>query len=184
MSLDLAQKRVQLLKELLPQTRGLAVLSQKNHPGEQAELQATIAAADALSIKLAYVPFASGSELDAALTRVAAARADAMLVFPDGVTLVHRTKIAEFAKSHRLPSMFGWREYCDAGGLASYGGSQRGTYFRLAAYADRLLRGEKPGDLPVEQPTTFELVLNLKIANALGLAVPPTLLARADDVIE
>ena len=184
MSRDVAQKRVQLLKELLPQMRSLAILSQKNHPGEQSEHDATRAAAEAFSIRLAYVPFASGTELDGALERVAAAGADAMLVFPDGVTLVHRAKIAAFAQSRRLPSMFGWREYCEAGGLASYGGNQRATYVRLAAYADRLLRGERPGDLPVEQATTFELVLNLKTAREIGLTVPPTLLARADEVIE
>jgi putative tryptophan/tyrosine transport system substrate-binding protein len=184
MSLDVAQKRVELLKELLPEMRSLAVLSQKNHPGEQSEHKATIAAADALSIRLAYVPFASGAEIDGALQRVAAARADAMLVFPDAVTLVHRAKIVDLAKAQRLPSMFGWREYCDAGGLASYGGNQRATYFRLATYADRLLRGEKPGDLPIERPTRFELVLNLKAAREIGLTVPPTLLARADEVIE
>ena len=184
MSLDVAQKRVQLLKELLPAMGKLAILSQKNHPGEQSEYEATRAAADALSIHLAYVPFATGSELDGALQRVAEANANAMLVFPDGVTMVHRAKIADFARSHRLPSMFGWREYCDAGGLASYGGNQRATYRRLAVYADRLLRGEKPQDLPIERVTRFEFVLNLKTAKALGVEIPPSLMARADEVIE
>jgi putative tryptophan/tyrosine transport system substrate-binding protein len=122
--------------------------------------------------------------VDNALQRVQAAATEAMLVFPDGVTMVHRVKIAEFAKAHRLPSMFGWREYCDAGGLASYGASQRATYARLAVYAERILKGEKPADLPVEQPTKFELVLNMRTAKALGLTIPPTLLARADEVIE
>jgi putative ABC transport system substrate-binding protein len=184
MSLDLAQKRVQLLKELLPGMRTLAVLSQRNHPGEEAEHGATIAAANALSIRLAYVPFASAQELDNALDRVATARADAMLVFPDGVTLVHRARIAGFAATQRLPSMFGWREYCEAGGLVSYGGNQRATYFRLAAYADRLLRGAKPADLPIEQPTKFELAINLKTAKAFGLAVPEPLLLQVDEAIE
>jgi ABC-type uncharacterized transport system substrate-binding protein len=184
MSLDVAQKRVQLLKELLPGMSNLAILSQKNHAGEPSEHEATRAAADALSIGLAYVPFAAGPELDGALQRVSDTRADAMLVFPDGVTLVHRAKIADFALSHRLPSMFGWREYCDAGGFASYGGNQRATYRRLAAYADRLLRGEKPQDLPIERVARFEFVLNLKIAKTLGVEIPPTLLARADGVIE
>ena len=184
MSLDVAQKRVQLLKELLPSMGKLAILSQKNHPGEQSEHEATRAAADGLSIHLAYVPFAAGPELDGALQRVAEASANAMLVFPDGVTMVHRAKIAEFALSHRLPSMFGWREYCDVGGFASYGGNQRVTYRRLAAYADRLLRGEKPQDLPIDRVTQFEFVLNLKTVKALGLTVPPMLLARADAVIE
>jgi len=184
MSLDVAQKRVQLLRELLPGMGNLAILSQKNHTGEQSEHEATRAAADALSIRLAYVPFASGPELDGALQRVADARADAMLVFPEGVTMVHRAKIADFALSHRLPSMFGWREYCDVGGFASYGGNQRETYRRLAVYADRLLRGEKPQDLPIERITRFEFVLNLKTAKTLGVDIPPTLLARADEVIE
>ena len=84
----------------------------------------------------------------------------------------------------RLPSMFGWREYCDAGGLASYGANQRDTYIRLAAYADRLLRGEKPSELPIQQATIFELVLNLRTARDIDLSIPPTLLARADEVIE
>jgi putative ABC transport system substrate-binding protein len=184
MSLDVAQKRVQLLKELLPGMGKLAILSQKNHPGEQSELDATRAAADALSIRLAYVPFAAGPELDGALQRVAEADANAMLVFPDGVTMVHRAKIADFALAQRLPSMFGWREYCEAGGFASYGGNQRATYRRLAAYADRLLRGDKPQDLPIERVTRFEFVLNLKTAKKLGMDVPPTVLARADEVIE
>ena len=184
MSLDVAQKRVQLLKELLPNLKTLAVLSQTNHPGEQSELNATRAAADGLGIRLAYVPFASAPELDGALERIHGAKANAMLVFPDGVTLVHRARIAEFAKMRRLPSMCGWREYCEAGGLASYGANQRDTYFRLAAYADRLLRGEKPNELPVQQATIFELVLSLKTARDIGVEIPPTLLARADEVIE
>ena len=184
MSLDVAQKRVELLKELLPNLKTLAVLSQTNHPGEQSELNATRAAADGLGIRLAYVPFASAPELDGALERINGAKANAMLVFPDGVTLVHRARIAEFAKMRRLPSMFGWREYCEAGGLASYGANQRDTYFRLAAYADRLLRGEKPNELPVQQATIFELVLSLKTARDIGVEIPPTLLARADEVIE
>jgi putative tryptophan/tyrosine transport system substrate-binding protein len=184
MSLEVAQKRLQLLNELLPGMRTVAVLSQKNHAGEQSEHEATGAAAEALSIQLAYIPFASGQEIDAALQRVAAAEANAMLVFPDGVTMVHRTKIADFAKSRRLPSMFGWREYCDVGGFASYGGSQRATYRQLAGYADRLLRGAKPQDLPIERVTRFEFILNLKTAKTLGVDVPPMLLARADEVIE
>ena len=184
LSLDVAQKRVQLLRELLPSLRTLAILSNTNHPGEQSEHKVTEEAGRAFSIGLAYVPFASGLELDGALERVRAARPDAMLVFPEGVTMVHRAKIVEFAKANRLPSMFGWREYCDAGGLASYGANQRAAYVRLAVYADRLLKGEKPGDLPIEQPTKFELLINLKTAKAIGLTVPPTLLARADEVIE
>jgi putative ABC transport system substrate-binding protein len=131
-----------------------------------------------------YVPFGSGAEIDRALETVAASGAHAMLTYPDGVTMVHRSKIADFAKSHRLPSMFGWREYCEAGGFVSYGANQRSTYRALAVYADRLLRGEKPGDLPITQPTTFEMVVNMRTARGLGINIPPTVLARADEVIE
>ena len=184
LSLEVAQKRVQLIRELLPDLRTLAVLSNANHPGEQSEHHATKEAASALSIRLAYVPFRSPPEIHGALERVRASGADAMLVFPDAVTMVHRAKIAAFATAQRLPSMFGWREYCEVGGLVSYGANQRATYVRLAAYADRLLRGEAPGDLPVEQPTAFELVVNLRAAQAIGVGIPPALLARADGVIE
>jgi putative ABC transport system substrate-binding protein len=184
LSLDVAQKRVQLVRELLPELKTLAILSQANHPGEPSEHEATEKAAGALSIRLAYVPFRAGAEIEDALDRVRSAGADAMLVYPDGVTMVHRAKIAEFAKGQRLPSMFGWREYCEAGGLASYGANQRATYVRLATYADRILKGEKPADLPVEQPTKFEFVVNMRTARALSLTIPPTLLARADEVIE
>ena len=184
MSLEVAQKRVQLLHEMLQGVKTFAVLSQSNHPGEAAEHAATKEAADALGLELAYVPFPNFRELDAALNRIAASRAGGMLVYPDGVTMVNRAKIAAFAKAQRLPSMFGWREYCEAGGLASYGADQRATYTRLSAYADRILRGETPADLPIEQPTAFELVLNMNTARALGVELPPALMARADEVIE
>jgi len=184
LSLDVAQKRVELLRELVPDLQALAVLSNTNHPGEQAEYEATKAAASTLSIRLTYVPFVSGLELEGALERVRASGAGAMLVFPEGVTMVHRARIAEFARMHRLPSMFGWREYCEAGGLMSYGANQRATYVRLATYADRLLRGEKPGELPIERASIFEFIVNLRTARDIGLDVPPTLLARADEVIE
>jgi putative ABC transport system substrate-binding protein len=184
MSLAICQKRIHLLHELLPKMRALAVLSNTGHPGEQSEHTATTAAAQTFGTRLAYVPFASAGELERALERVRTSNSDAMVVYPDGVTLVNRVRIADFAKAHRLPSMFGWREYCDAGGLVSYGANQRATYFRLATYADRLLRGESPGALPVERPTTFELIINLKTAKSLDLEVPASLLARADDLIE
>jgi len=184
LSLDIAQKRVQLVREMLPALKTLAVLSQSNHPGEASEHAATKAAADALSLNVAYAPFPSFRELDGALERVAASGAGAMLVYPDGVTLVNRARIAAFAHAQLLPTMFGWREYCDAGGLASYGASQTATYKRLSAYADRILRGEVPAELPIEQPTAFELVINMRTARAIGMEVPAAVLARADDVIE
>jgi putative ABC transport system substrate-binding protein len=184
LSLEVAQKRVQLMHEMLPGLRRLAVLSQSNHPGEPSEHAATQAAAAVLGIELLYVPFPSFRELDDALARVAAAGAEAMLVYPDGVTMVNRARVAAFARAHRLPTMFGWREYCEAGGLASYGANQKATYMRLSAYADRILHGESPASMPIEQPTTFEFVINLDTARELGIELPPAMLARADEVIE
>jgi putative tryptophan/tyrosine transport system substrate-binding protein len=184
LSLDLAGKRVELLKEIFPQLRRLAVMSNTDHPGESSEWQATREASKALDIETLYVPFVGARELDNALATAGSMRADAMLVFPEGVTMVHREKIVQFAAAQRLPSMFGWSEYCEAGGLLSYGANQRATYFRLATYADRILRGEDPANLPVEQPTKFELVVNLKTANALRIEIPASILLRAEKVIE
>ena len=169
----------------MPTVRRLAVFSNSLHPGEQSEWRATREAAKALGIETVYVPFAGKSELDKGLAAVGDARADALLVFPDVLTLVHRAKIADFAIAHRLPSMFGWSEYCDAGGLLSYGANQRATYFWLATYADRILRGEKPANLPVFQPTKFELVVNLRTAERLGIDLDKSsVLFRANRVIE
>ena len=184
MSLDVAGKRIELLKELIPQLARLAVLSNTDHPGEASEWRVSQQVAKGLGIEPVYVPFKGGGEIDSALTAIRQARADAVLVFPEGVTMVHRGKITGFVMALRLPSMFGWREYCDAGGLMSYGANQRTTYFRLAEFADRLLRGTKPAELPIEQPTIFELVINGKTAKGMDFAIPRPLLARADEVIE
>jgi len=182
-SLEIAAKRIELLKEAIPRLRILAVLSNIDHPGGTSERRATEMAAQALGITVAYMPFPPG-EVERALGTVPNARADAMVVFPEGVTMRHRAKIAQFAIAQRLPAMFGWSEYADAGGLMSYGANHRETYTHLASYAEKLLRGMKPADLPIEQPTRFELVLNLKTAKVLGVAMPPPIIARADRLIE
>jgi putative ABC transport system substrate-binding protein len=184
MSRDVAAKRVDLLKEIFPNLRRLAVLSNTVHPGERSEWQVTQQGAQALGIEPVYVPFSGPQEIDKAMADLARTSVDAMLVFPDGVTMVHRRKVAQAAIDNRLPSMFGWGEYCDAGGLLSYGANQRATYVRLAAYAVRILKGESPGNLPVEQPTKFELVVNLRTAKSLGIEVAPSILLRAERLIE
>ena len=107
-----------------------------------------------------------------------------MVVFPDGATIANRTRIAEFAIAQRLPSMFGWSEYVDAGGLMSYGANVREAYVQLAGYADRILRGATPASLPIVQPTRFELVVNARTAKAIDLAIPSSLLVRAARVLE
>jgi putative tryptophan/tyrosine transport system substrate-binding protein len=184
LSLELAGKRVELLKETLPKLRTLAVLSNTNHPGEQSEWRATVDACKQFGITPVYVPFFGAPELDNALGAAANARTDALLVFPDAVTMVHRARLAQFAVAQRLPSMFGWSEYCEAGGLLSYGANQRATYFWLATYADRILRGESPAALPVVQPTKFELIVNLKTAELLHVDLGESILFRANRVIE
>ena len=107
-----------------------------------------------------------------------------MVVFPEGASMANRAGLAAFATAHRLPSMFGWSEYAEAGGLMSYGANQREAHARLASYADKILKGAKAGDLPIEQPTKFELVINLKTAKSLGLTIPPSLLLQVDKAIE
>ena len=189
LSLEIAGKRVELLKQALPHLRSFAALSNTDHPGEKSELRATETAAQRLGINLVYVafsqsPFGASPELDKALETVRRARPDAMIVFPEGATMANRVSLAAFAIAQRLPSMFGWSEYVSAGGLMSYGASLRETHVRLAGYADKILKGAKPGDLPVEQPTRFELVLNLRTARELGLTIPPALLLQADHVLE
>jgi putative ABC transport system substrate-binding protein len=184
LSLEVAGKRVELLKQAVPQIRTLAVLSNTDHPGERAERRATEEAARALGLAVSYIPFTGAAQLDGGLSAVREARADAMVVFPEGATMVARAKIAQFATDQRLPSMFGWSEYADAGGLMSYGANQRAAYVRLAAYADRLLRGAKTAELPIEQPTQFELVVNVRTAARLGITLPPATLLLANRRIE
>jgi putative ABC transport system substrate-binding protein len=184
LSLELAGKRVELLKDIYPKLQKLAVFSNTDHPGEPLEWRATLESCRNLGIEAAYVPFCGAREIETGLTAAGKVDADALLVFPDVVTLVHRAKIAELAIAHRLPSMFGWSEYCDAGGLLSYGANQRTTYFRLATYADRILRGENPSDLPVMRPEKFELAVNLKTARLLGIDLDvSSILFRASKVI-
>jgi putative ABC transport system substrate-binding protein len=189
LSLEVAGKRVELLKQAVPRVRSVAALSNTDHPGEQSELRATEAVAQSLGIKLVYVafsqsPFGSSPELDKALETVRRAQPDAMIVFPEGATFANRASLARFAIAQKLPSMFGWCEYAVAGGLMSYGANQREIYQRLAVVADKILKGARAADLPIEQPTTFELVVNLKTAKALGLTVPPSLLLKADEVLQ
>jgi putative ABC transport system substrate-binding protein len=184
LSLELAGKRVELLKDIYPSLRKLAVLSNTDHPGEPSEWRATLQTCTGLGIKPAYIPFVGAGELDNALEEASGEGADAMLVFPDVVTMVDRAKLAQFALAHRLPSMFGWSEYCEAGGLLSYGANQRATYRWLASYADRILRGEDPAFLPVMRPEKFELVINLKTARLLGVELDTSsILFRANKVI-
>ena len=125
-----------------------------------------------------------GPEIDEAFARIVDDHMQALIIFSDGLTVAHEKKLADLAFANKLPAMFGFREFTELGGLASYGSSLPEMWRRAAWYVDKILKGVSPGDIPIEQPTRFELVVNLKTAKALGLEIPPTLLARADEVIE
>jgi putative ABC transport system substrate-binding protein len=182
-SLELAGRRLELLKEAAPAVSRVAVLAHPNHPGEHREFKATEAAARALRITLLHFPLRTASDLDNAFDRMLREGAEAIMAFPDPVTRASGRQIAEFAVKRKLPSVFGWREYVEAGGLLSYGPNLTESFKRTATYVDKILRGAKPADLPVEQPTKFELVINLRTAGALGLTLPPPILMEADHVI-
>ena len=137
-----------------------------------------------MGLTLQSVPVRGATELADAFTAIISARAEALLVDSSGMASVHRRAIVEFAAKHRLPAIYGFREFPEDGGLMAYGVDLRDLYRRAAGYVDKIFKGAKPGDLPIEQPTKFELVINLKTAKALGLTIPPSLLGRADEVIE
>jgi putative tryptophan/tyrosine transport system substrate-binding protein len=184
LAFELVGKRLELLKEVLPKISRVAVLANPAHPGEQRELRETQNAAQSLGASLQYLQVKASADFDSAFEAVSSQHANALLVFPDALTIAHRVGIAEFAAKSRLPSMFGWKEYVEAGGLMSYGPNLQDMFGqRIAVYVDKILKGAKPADLPVEQPTKFELVINLKTAKQIGLTIPPNVLARADRVI-
>jgi ABC-type uncharacterized transport system substrate-binding protein len=182
--LELAGKRIELLKEWVPQVRHVAVLARPQHPGEHRERQATQDVVDKLNMRLSYFPTPDLNEMNAIFHAVLQARCDALVVFPDAAMFAVSHQIARFAAQSGLPSVSGWGSFARNGLLLTYGPNVLEIYRSLARYVDRILRGIKAAELPVELPTLFELVINLRTAKALGLEVPPTLLARAGEVIE
>jgi putative tryptophan/tyrosine transport system substrate-binding protein len=180
---ELVGKRLEFLKEAVPRVSRVAVVEDPMHPGEQREVHETQSAAQLLGMTLSFHQIRTTADLAPAFEAIIKENAHALVAFPDGVTLRYRKQIAEFAAQHHLPSVFGWQEYVEAGGLMAYGPNRVEQNRRIATYVDKILHGAKPADLPVEQPTTFELVLNLKTAQALGLTIPPSLLLQATEVI-
>lgn len=181
---ELVGKRMELLKELLPKLGRVAVIADPGHAGEQLERAASQAAADKLQIRMDYHPVKSMAEVEPALEAARAGGAQALVVFPDTVTLAAKDRIAAYALKHRLPAVSGWDVYAEAGLLLMYGPNLKACWSRLAYYVDRILRGDAPGDLPIEMPATVETIVNLKTAQSLGIAVPQSFLLRADRVIE
>jgi putative ABC transport system substrate-binding protein len=181
---ETAGKRIQMIKEMMPQARRAAVLW--NPDSSNAELEWKVAKESGGATELAFTLHAARTiqDFESTLAAIFQSGADILVVLNDPFMFTHRKRIVESAGQSRLPAIYGYREYADDGGLISYGASISNTYRRAATYVDKILKGAKAGELPVELPTKFELVINLKTAKALGLDVPPTLLAGADEVIE
>jgi putative ABC transport system substrate-binding protein len=184
MATDLAAKRLQLLKEAAPAISRVAVLWNPRGPVSNLAWREIQDPARQLGIELHSLEVKSSGELDAALARAADAHDDAILPLPAPIFVVSEKRIADFALKHRLPSMAHLPEFARAGGLMSYGPDRADLFRRAASYVDKILKGAKPGELPVEQASKFQLVVNLRTAQALGLTVPQSILARADEVIE
>ena len=181
---QLLQKQVGLLRELLPKAAVLGVLVNPNNPRAQADVSSVQAAARSLGFEVHAVNASTEHDLDTAFASLHRRRADALIICGDAFVLRASTGIAALAARHAVPAIFASREYAEAGGLMVYGASLTDSHRQAGIYAGRILKGEQPGDLPVMQPAKFEFVINLKAAKALGLAIPPTLLALADEVIE
>jgi putative tryptophan/tyrosine transport system substrate-binding protein len=180
---EMIGKQLELLTQIVPRVARLAVLSNPANPGHRLMLKEATTAAQSLGAQLQPVE-ARGPDLGDAFGHMARQRAGAVFVPWDGTYLVHMSRIVQLAATHRLPALYGQRGFVDAGGLAAYGPSAIESFRRAAVYVDKILKGARPADLPIEQPTKFELVINLKTTKALGLTIPPSLLARADQVID
>jgi putative tryptophan/tyrosine transport system substrate-binding protein len=183
MSTELALKRFELLSELVPQARVIALLVNRSYPYEERIMQDVQEAARARGVQLPILKSIE-SEIDAAFATLDELQAGALLVVGDPVFFTRREQLVALASRHAVPAMYEQREFVTAGGLISYGSTLTDTWHQLGIYAGRILKGEKPADLPVQQPTRFELLINLTTAKALDLTVPPSILARADEVIE
>jgi putative ABC transport system substrate-binding protein len=180
---EISAKRLQLLKEVLPQATHVAVLSNPSVPWHAKVIEDLKAAPPSLSIELSFAGARTPEEIDPAFSALSRARAQALYVIEDPIFLTHRTTLFRLATNARLPTVHGNRRYVDAGGLMSYGPSYGDLFRRSAGCVDKILKGAKPGDLPVEQPTKFDLVINLKTAKVLGLTIPRSILLQADEVI-
>jgi putative ABC transport system substrate-binding protein len=181
---DVLGKQLELLKGVTPKVSRVAVLQNPSNPGHALMLPQAEGAARALGVQLQVLKARTPSEIEAAFAAMSSQRAGGVLVLRDALFRAQRAQIAALAAKRRLPAVYGLREEAEAGGLMAYGASVPHMFRRAATYVDKILKGAKPADLPVEQPTKFELVINLKTAKALGLTIPPSLLGQADQVIQ
>jgi len=181
---ELGRKRLQLLKEVVPGVSRVAVLWNAANPYTLLLVRETEAAARTLGVQVQSLAVRGPDDFENALPAAIRGRAGALIVVDDPLTYLYRMRIVDFAARNRLPAMYGFREFAEAGGLMAFGANLADLYRRAATYVDKILKGAKPADLPVEQPTKFELIINMKTAKALGLTIPPSLLLRADQVVE
>jgi ABC-type uncharacterized transport system substrate-binding protein len=184
MASDIVGKQLELLKQAVPEVSRVALLSNPANPGSVPQLREAEAAARVLGVRLQVLEARDPKEIDRAFGAMTRERAGALVVLPDAIFGNQGKQIADLAAKSRLPSICGIPEYGEAGGLIVYGANNLDLERRAATFVDRILKGAKPGDLPVEQPTKFELVINLKTAKSLGITIPPSVLARADQVID
>jgi putative tryptophan/tyrosine transport system substrate-binding protein len=184
LNVELMAKRLELLTELVPQAKVIVLLVNPTNENAERVVRDGQDAARAKGVQLTTLKAATESEIDTAFATLAQLRAGALLVGPDPFFVNRREQLVVLASRHAVPAMYYWREAVAAGGLISYGASLTSIFRLLGVYAGNILKGAKPADLPVQQPTTLELVVNLKTAKALGLTVPPSILARVDEVIE
>jgi putative ABC transport system substrate-binding protein len=184
MAPDLGGKRLELLKEILPQISRVAVLWDSANPYSALTFKETESAAKLLGIDIQSLGVKGPDELAGAFEAIRSQHPDAAITIEDPLTVDQRQQITDFMSAHRVPAIYGLREFAQVGGLMTYGAALSDLFRRSATYVDKILKGAKPGDLPVQQPTKFEFVINLKAAKKVGLEVPATLLARADEVIE
>jgi putative tryptophan/tyrosine transport system substrate-binding protein len=180
---EISGKQVELLKEIVPRLSRLAVLGTSTSPGTAQALKETELAAAAVGARLQYLDIRGPNEIETAFQEARKGRADAVLVLTSAVFVLHRSQLADLAIKSRLPMIYDRREFVDDGGFMSYGTSFADLSRRAATFVDKILKGAKPADLPVEQPKKFEFIINLKAAKQIGLTIPPNLLARADRVI-
>jgi putative ABC transport system substrate-binding protein len=181
---ELSGKRLDLLRQVVPGLSRVAVLWNPAEPSGEAYLRETTTAARTLNVQVHPLPVKSASELDSLLQAAHREHDGAFIVLTDPVTLYNRKRLVELAAKYRLPTIYSERLFVEAGGLMSYGADDREMHRRAAGFVDRILKGEKPGDLPVQQPTAYELIISVRAARALGLSVPQSLMVRADQVVE
>ena len=184
LTLELVGKRIELLKEIMPGVKRVAVVANPQHAGDKAERRASETAATALGLSIEYFEARNGAQLLEVLPAIEKSRCDAVMLFPVQFVISNRGRIAQWAVKTRMPAISGWAQFAEGGNLMTYGPNLVETYKRLAWYADRILKGTKPAELPVELPTRVEFVVNVRAAKALGIVVPQSILLRADRVIE